>query len=85
MFLHNLLNVLVQIANKMGLQKNIGKHRSTFGSISVKSDHAFLSARLNALVDNKTKDFSSSRRKYETLPGSPCSADSRRTPEVPPL
>jgi hypothetical protein len=24
MFSHNLLNVLVQIANKMGLQKNLG-------------------------------------------------------------
>jgi hypothetical protein len=33
MFLHNLLNVLVQIANKMGLQKNGGITEEHPGSI----------------------------------------------------
>jgi hypothetical protein len=30
MFIHNLLNVLVQIADIMGLQKNLLPHSSTF-------------------------------------------------------
>jgi hypothetical protein len=39
-FLHNLLNVLVQIANKMGLQKNMDFYQQTHrlfigGSLSV--------------------------------------------------
>jgi hypothetical protein len=32
-FLHNLLNVLVQIANKMGLQKKLGRQKPCGGGL----------------------------------------------------
>jgi hypothetical protein len=48
-------------------KKKTGKHCSRFGSIYVRCDHALLSARLNALVGNKTKDFSSSHVTWKPL------------------
>jgi hypothetical protein len=35
-FLHNLLNVLIQIANKMGLQKNIKKLKQVTSGAAIR-------------------------------------------------
>jgi hypothetical protein len=40
MFLHNLLNVLVQIANKMGLQKKIGLFSSYDAKLVRRCDYS---------------------------------------------
>jgi hypothetical protein len=42
MFLHNLLNVLVQIADKMGLQKNIHKPFTFFFNLLSRNSHGWL-------------------------------------------